>query len=40
MNATSDDARYMELLKDLRTKMKSLEVRIEPKIYEHGFLLR
>lgn len=40
MNSTSDDETYMVLLKDLRDKMKALEAHIEPKIYEHGFLLR
>ena len=40
MNSTSDDATYTELLKNLREKMKALEAHIEPKIYEHGFLLR
>lgn len=39
MNSTSDDATYTELLKNLREKMKALEAHIEPKIYEHGFLL-
>lgn len=40
MNSSSEDARYTSLLADLRTKMKALEAHIEPKIYEHGFLLR
>lgn len=40
MNASSDDATYMALLKDLREKIKALEAHIEPKIYEHGFLLK
>lgn len=39
MNSTSTDERYTELLADLRGKMKTLEAHIEPKIYEHGFLL-
>ena len=39
MNTTSEDERYTELLTDLRKKMKALEAHIEPKIYEHGFLL-
>ena len=39
MNSTSEDERYMELLADLRRKIKALEAHIEPKIYEHGFLL-
>ena len=40
MNSTSDDARYTELLEELRRRQKALEARIEPKIYEHGFLLK
>ncbi len=39
MNSTSTDDHYTDLLRDLRDKMKSLEAHIEPKIYEHGFLL-
>ena len=40
MNSSSYDAHYTELLADLRGKMKALEANIEPKIYEHGFLLK
>ena len=40
MNSTSTDSHYMDLLADLRGKMKALEAHIEPKIYEHGFLLK
>ena len=40
MNSTSDDVHYTELLKELRLRMKDLEASIEPKIYEHGFLLK
>lgn len=40
MNSVSSDQRYMELLAVLRQKQKALEAHIEPKIYEHGFLLR
>ena len=40
MNSSSSDAHYMDLLTDLRGKMKALEAHIEPKIYEHGFLLK
>ena len=40
MNSTSEDETYTILLKDLREKMKALEAHIEPKIYEHGFLLK
>lgn len=40
MNSTSDDAEYTKLLEHLRKSLKALEARIEPKIYQHGFLLR
>lgn len=40
MNSTSDDAEYTKLLEHLRKSLKALEAHIEPKIYEHGFLLR
>ena len=39
MNSSSDDTHYTELLSALREKLKALEARIEPKIYEYGFLL-
>ena len=38
MNAKSDDATYTNLITDLREKMKLLAKRIEPKVYEYGFL--
>lgn len=38
MNAKSDDATYTELISNLREKMKLLAKRIEPKVYEYGFL--
>ena len=38
MNAKSDDATYTELIATLREKMKLLAKRIEPKVYEYGFL--
>lgn len=38
MNTESDDATYTALLSDLRQKMKVLAKRIEPKVYEYGFL--
>ncbi len=38
MNAKSDDATYTALITDLREKMKILANRIEPKVYEYGFL--
>ena len=40
MNSTSTDSTYTALLANLRTKIKALEEHIEPKIYEHGFLLK
>jgi len=39
MNSTSKDEMYNKLLNELRLAMKLLEEQIEPKIYEHGFLL-
>lgn len=38
MNNGSHDEKYMELISDLREKMKLLAKKIEPKIYEYGFL--
>lgn len=40
MNTTSEDERYSALLMRLRKSLKALGGRIEPKIYEHGYLLR
>ena len=40
MNSDSSDETYMRLIKDLRTKLKTLAEKIEPKVYEHGFLKR
>ena len=39
MNPKSDDPRYMELISTLRERLKLLAKRIEPRVYEHGFLL-
>ena len=39
MNPKSDDARYTELISTLRERLKLLAKKIEPKVYEHGFLL-
>ena len=39
MNAKSDDPRYTELIGTLRERLKALAQKIEPKVYEHGFLL-
>jgi hypothetical protein len=38
MNTKSNDEAYNALIKDLREKHKKLAKRIEPKIYEYGFL--
>ena len=38
MNTESQDATYTELITDLRQKLKNLAKRIEPKVYEYGFL--
>lgn len=38
MNSSSNDVIYMELISDLRDKLKTLTKKIEPKIYEYGFL--
>ena len=38
MNTESTDSQYTELISDLRQKMKKLAKKIEPKVYEYGFL--
>lgn len=38
MNNKSDDAHYMQLIGDLRVQLKLLAKKIEPKVYEYGFL--
>lgn len=38
MNNGSSDEKYMELISDLREKMKLLAKKIELKVYEYGFL--
>ncbi len=40
MNHKSDDNAYMQYINVLREKLKVLAKKIEPKVYEHGFLLR
>ncbi|MFH1050243.1 MAG: hypothetical protein V1779_04845 [bacterium] len=40
MNNKSDDEQYMKLITDLRRKLKILAKKIEPKVYEYGFLLK
>ena len=38
MNATSSDAVYTHLIGKLRSALKTLAAKIEPKVYEYGFL--
>ena len=38
MKSDSEDERYNELIKNLRDKLKLLAKRINPKIYQYGFL--
>jgi len=38
MNSKSDDEKYMELIGELRNNLDILADKIEPKIYEYGFL--
>jgi hypothetical protein len=38
MNAKSTDETYNALLADLRGALKTLTVKIQPKVYEYGFL--
>ena len=38
MNPKSSDETYMNLISDLREKLRQLADKIEPKVYEHGFL--
>lgn len=38
MKSDSGDETYTELIKRLRDKLKILATKIEPKVYEHGFL--
>ena len=40
MNADSSDETYTALIAALRTALKTLAKRIEPKVYEYGFLRR
>ncbi|MDR0304661.1 MAG: hypothetical protein LBH98_07860, partial [Chitinispirillales bacterium] len=40
MNNKSDDEKYNELIGNLRMELKNLAGKIEPKIYEYGFLMR
>ena len=38
MNNKSNDETYMKLINELRAKLKQIEKKIEPQIYEYGFL--
>ncbi len=38
MNFKSDDAKYMQLIGELRSKLSVLAEKIQPKVYEYGFL--
>ena len=38
MNSKSNDEKYMKLLNNLKDKLQILAEKIEPKVYEYGFL--
>ena len=38
MNNKSDDKTYTLLMINLKDKLRELAKKIEPKVYEHGFL--
>jgi hypothetical protein len=38
MNSKSDDATYTALISELRSKLSTLAEKIQPKVYEYGFL--
>jgi hypothetical protein len=38
MNNKSNDETYMKLIGELRAKLKQIEKKIEPKVYDYGFL--
>jgi hypothetical protein len=38
MNNKSEDETYNKLLKDLREQLEILELKLQPKVYEFGFL--
>jgi hypothetical protein len=40
MNNTSGDDKYNTLISELRSALKMLAVKIQPKVYEYGFLAR
>ncbi|MDR1837956.1 MAG: hypothetical protein LBQ93_00015, partial [Treponema sp.] len=39
MNNKSGDDTYNALIGDLRTALKTLALKIQPKVYEYGFLM-
>jgi hypothetical protein len=39
MNITSGDTQYNALIGDLRSALKTLALKIQPKVYEYGFLV-
>jgi len=40
MNNSSGDTQYNELIGDLRSALKTLSIKIQPKVYEYGFLVK
>lgn len=40
MNTGSQDEHYNQLMGELRQSLKNLAQKIEPKVYEYGFLKR
>jgi hypothetical protein len=40
MNSSSNDDNYNALIADLRSALKTLSLKIQPKVYEYGFLLK
>lgn len=40
MNPDSHDQHYMQLISELRSRLRTLAAKIEPKVYEYGFLKR
>jgi hypothetical protein len=38
MNNKSEDEVYNQLLKNLKEQLELLEIKIQPKVYEFGFL--
>jgi len=38
MNNSSDDETYMLLIRKLREQIKILAIKLQPKVYQYGFL--